>query len=49
MCGYGPVMTTIAISKMCGLDDCEILAYKTSGDVSGDLTSVVGYASGVFK
>ncbi len=49
MCGYGPVMTTISISKMCGLDNCEILAYKTSGDVTGDLTSVVGYASGIFK
>ena len=49
MCGYGPVMTTIALSKMCGKNDCEILSYKTSGDVTGDLTSVVGYASGVFR
>ena len=49
MCGYGPVMTTIALSKMCGKHTCEILKYKTSGDVTGDLTSVVGYASGIFK
>ena len=49
MCGYGPVMTTIAISKMCDKHKCEILQYKTSGDVTGDLTSVVGYASGIFK
>ena len=49
MCGYGPVMTTISLSKRCGNDSCEILAYRTSGDVTGDLTSVVGYASGIFK
>ncbi len=49
MCGYGPVMTTIILSKMCGMNSCEILKYKTSGDVTGDLTSVVGYASGIFK
>lgn len=49
MCGYGPVMTTMILSKMCGKNTSEILAYKTSGDISGDLSSVVGYASGIFK
>lgn len=49
MCGYGPVMTTIGLSKLLGKNNCEILAYQTSGDVTGDFTSVVGYASGVFK
>ena len=49
MCGYGPVMTTIALSKMCGKHTSEILKYGTSGDVTGDLTSVVGYASGIFR
>ncbi len=49
MCGYGPVMTTISLSKRREMDTCELLAYRTSGDVTGDLTSVVGYASGVFK
>ena len=49
MCGYGPVMTTISLSKRCGKNSSEILAYRTSGDVTGDLSSVVGYASGVFK
>ena len=49
MCGYGPVMTTIALSKMSNKSNCEILAYKTSGDVTGDFSSVVGYASGIFK
>lgn len=49
MCGYGPVMTAISLSKRLGKNDCEILAYKTSGDVTGDFTSVVGYASGIFR
>lgn len=49
MCGYGPVMTAISLSKKQGLDTSEILAYRTSGDVTGDFSSVVGYASGVFK
>ena len=49
MCGYAPVMTTISISKNSNKNSCEILAYRTSGDVTGDFTSVVGYASGIFK
>lgn len=49
MCGYGPVMTTISLSKMSNKNKSEILAYGTSGDVTGDFTSVVGYASGIFK
>ena len=49
MCGYGPVMTTISLSKRCEKNTCKILAYGTSGDVTGDLNSVVGYASSIFK
>ena len=49
MCGYGPVMTTISLSKSLGKNSCDLLAYRTSGDVTGDFTSVVGYASGIFK
>ena len=49
MCGYGPVMATMSLSKRCGKSNSEILAYATSGDVTGDFTSVVGYASGIFK
>ena len=49
MCGYGPVMTTISLSKRREMNACEMLAYQTSGDVTGDFTSVVGYASGIFK
>ena len=49
MCGYGPVITTMSLSKMSGKNNSEILKYGTSGDVSGDFSSVVGYASGIFK
>ena len=49
MCGYGAVMTAISLSKRCDKNDCDILAYGTSGDVTGDMTSVVGYASGIFR
>ena len=49
MCGYGPVMTTMSLSKMTDKNESEILAYRTSGDVTGDFTSVVGYASCVFR
>ena len=49
MCGYGPVMTAISLSKLQGRNTSEILSYRTSGDVTGDFTSVVGYASGVFR
>lgn len=49
MCGYGPVMAAMSLSKREGKNASEILAYQTSGDVTGDLSSVVGYASGIFK
>lgn len=49
MCGYGPVATTIIATHELGANTCEILKYGTSGDISGDNSSVVGYASGVFK
>ena len=49
MCGYGPVMVNILLSKRCGKNSYENLFYQTSGDVTGDFSSVVGYASGIFK
>jgi hypothetical protein len=45
MCGYGPVSAAIVASKILGAEEAELLAYSTSGDVSGDYSSVVGYAS----
>lgn len=49
MCGYGPVMTTILVSKLTGKESCEILAYGTSGDITQDYSQVVGYGSAIFK
>lgn len=48
MCGYGPITTLIAAAKMLGGVKAELLAYKTSGDITGDKSSVVGYSSILF-
>ena len=45
MCGYGPVMAMLVSSKSLGGKKAAILDYRTSGDVTGDLSAVVGYAS----
>jgi AmmeMemoRadiSam system protein B len=45
MCGYGPVSAALVASKLLGADRGEILSYHTSGDITGDLGAVVGYAS----
>ena len=47
-CGYGPVMAAITASKELGAKRSELLCYKTSGDVLGDHSAVVGYASIAF-
>jgi MEMO1 family protein len=49
MCGYGPVAATIESSRGMGATEASILQYATSGDTGGDYTSVVGYASAIFK
>lgn len=48
MCGYGPVMASIIISRYFN-KTVEILKHGTSGDISGDYSSVVGYCSAIFK
>ena len=48
-CGYGPVMATMTAAKALGAERAQLLCYKTSGDVTGDFSSVVGYASISFK
>ena len=44
MCGYSPVAVLLAASKAMGAWQAELVRYQTSGDVSGDYSSVVGYA-----
>ncbi|MBP2044937.1 AmmeMemoRadiSam system protein B [Methanobacterium aggregans] len=48
MCGYGPVTAAMTASKAMGAGECEVKAYATSGDTTGDHSSVVGYASAIF-
>jgi AmmeMemoRadiSam system protein B len=45
MCGYGPVAAAIIYSRLKGATKGELLKYMTSGDVTGDKSSVVGYGS----
>lgn len=44
-CGYGPVGALITAAKLLGAKEAKLLSYKNSGDVSGDYSSVVGYAA----
>jgi hypothetical protein len=44
MCGYAPAATLISAAKELGAKRAELVKYQTSGDVTGDYSSVVGYA-----
>jgi AmmeMemoRadiSam system protein B len=48
MCGYGPITTLIAAAKLIGGVRAKLLTHKTSGDITGDKSAVVGYSSLVF-
>ena len=44
MCGYAPAVSLITAVKELGARKAELVKYQTSGDTSGDYSSVVGYA-----
>ena len=44
-CGGGPTAAAMIAAAKLGATRCEILLYATSGDVTGDRSSVVGYLS----
>ena len=44
VCGYGPISAMLAASKALGAKKASLLKYSTSGDITGDLAAVVGYA-----
>ena len=48
-CGYGPVTAMIHAVKLRGVRSGNLLSYQTSGDVTGDKRSVVGYAAASFE
>lgn len=45
MCGYGPVITVLHATSQLGCKQVKLLKYATSGDITGDYSAVVGYAS----
>ena len=47
-CGYGAIASVMIAAKELGATRGELLRYATSGDVTGDMSSVVGYASIIF-
>jgi AmmeMemoRadiSam system protein B len=49
MCGYAPVVSLISAAKELGAKEAELVKYQTSGDTSGDYSSVVGYAGIIVK
>ncbi|MFN3550745.1 MAG: AmmeMemoRadiSam system protein B, partial [Endomicrobiia bacterium] len=44
MCGVYPTVCTLIASKLLEAKNAKLVKYQTSGDVSGDYESVVGYA-----
>lgn len=48
MCGLGPTVAMLTALQSLGSTRAELVRYATSGDVSGDLGAVVGYAGMLF-
>jgi AmmeMemoRadiSam system protein B len=44
MCGFGPTIVMLTVAKLLGATSATLVKYATSGEVSGDYESVVGYA-----
>ena len=49
MCGYAPAVSLIVAARELGATGAELVKYQTSGDVTGDYSSVVGYAGIIIK
>jgi AmmeMemoRadiSam system protein B len=49
MCGYGPAVSLIVAARELGAKSAELVKYQTSGDTTGDYSSVVGYAGIIIK
>jgi AmmeMemoRadiSam system protein B len=43
VCGFGPIAILMSAAKKLGLNKCEVINHTTSGDVTGDDSSVVAY------
>jgi len=49
MCGLGPAVATLTALRTLGATRAELVRYATSADISGDTSSVVGYAGLLFS
>jgi AmmeMemoRadiSam system protein B len=47
-CGHGAIATTLHAIRAWGTPTAHIVGYGTSGDITGDLSSVVGYGAATF-
>jgi MEMO1 family protein len=47
-CGYGAIATVMSAAKEIGSVTGKLVRYATSGDITGDISSVVGYSSILF-
>jgi Predicted dioxygenase len=45
MCGFIPATTMLIAARLLGASEASLLGHSTSGDVNGDFSHVVGYAS----
>ena len=48
-CGHGAMATVLLTTRKMGANQVTIADYRTSGDVSGDFGSVVGYVSAIIS
>jgi len=49
MCGFGPTAAAITAAKELGAKKTKLVSYKTSGDITGMRSQVVGYAAIVIE
>lgn len=47
MCGFGPVIIAMKVSRQFGAKESNVLLYRNSGDITGNKDNVVGYLSAV--
>ncbi len=48
-CGYAPITSLITYAQGVSTNEVTLLSYHNSGDITGDYSSVVGYAALCFK
>jgi AmmeMemoRadiSam system protein B len=49
MCGLGPAVALLTALRALPAKQAELVRYATSADISGDTSSVVGYAGFIFS